>query len=241
MVPDTTGAAPGTTKVYTFVASKPGTFLYEAGLLPRAQHQVAMGLYGALVVRPTRHAASGRPTADASTAFNNEQVLVLSEIDPALNASPSTFDMRDFKPAYFLINGTVYPDTPLIGDETQRHQPGNKVLLRYVNAGAKHHSMAMLGRAADGDRRGRQPAAVPAHAGGQDDRPGADGRRDRHRSGLGAPGSKFAVYDGNLMLHNAGVDNAFGGMMTFVKVAGTPPTTDTTGPVTSACSMCRAR
>ena len=54
MVPDLTGVAAGGTKTYTFTATNPGTFLYEAGLLPNAQHQAAMGLYGALIVRPAR-------------------------------------------------------------------------------------------------------------------------------------------------------------------------------------------
>ena len=41
-----------------------------------------MGLYGALVVRP---ATAGQAYDDAATAFDDEAVLVLSEIDPALN------------------------------------------------------------------------------------------------------------------------------------------------------------
>ncbi len=53
MIPDTTGVAAGASTIYTFTASSPGTFLYEAGLTPNGQHQVAMGLYGALIVRPT--------------------------------------------------------------------------------------------------------------------------------------------------------------------------------------------
>lgn len=231
MIPDTTGAAAGTTKVYSFVAGKPGTFLYEAGLLPKTEHQVAMGLYGALIVRPS--GAPPRAYADASTAFNSEQVLVLSEIDPALNASPSTFDMRDFKPVYFLINGTVYPDTPQISDEAN-NLPGNKVLLRYVNAGAKHHSMAMLGArqvlvGEDGSAL-QNPRTLVARTMA----PGQTADALVTIPALAPAGSRLAIYDGNLMLHNGGVDSAFGGMMTFLKVAGTPPTTDITGPVASA-------
>ncbi len=69
-------------------------------------------------------------------------MLVLSEIDPALNnsANPAAFDMRNYAPRYFLINGKPYPNTAPIASAA-----GNKVLLRYVNAGAKHHSMAVLG------------------------------------------------------------------------------------------------
>ncbi|MEB0014969.1 multicopper oxidase domain-containing protein, partial [Glaciimonas sp. Cout2] len=81
MVPDRVGAAPGASTSYTFTASRPGTYLYEAGLVPNGQHQVAMGLYGALIVRP---AISGQ-AYDATTAFDDEAVLVISEIDPALN------------------------------------------------------------------------------------------------------------------------------------------------------------
>ena len=77
MSPDTTGVAAGGTATYTFVASQPGTFLYEAGLIPGKQHQVAMGMYGALVVKPADGTAYGTP----ATAFDEEALLVLSEFD----------------------------------------------------------------------------------------------------------------------------------------------------------------
>ena len=54
LIPDTTGAGAGGTQIYNFLASNPGTFLYEAGLIPGKQHQVAMGLYGALIVHTSR-------------------------------------------------------------------------------------------------------------------------------------------------------------------------------------------
>ena len=60
MAPDLAGVAPGGTKSYTFTATNPGTFLYEAGLVPGSQHQAAMGLHGALIVRPVW--SRGRPT-----------------------------------------------------------------------------------------------------------------------------------------------------------------------------------
>ena len=43
-------AASGGSVTYTFVASKPGSYIYESGTNP--QKQVRMGLFGALVVRP---------------------------------------------------------------------------------------------------------------------------------------------------------------------------------------------
>ena len=127
MVPDQVGAAAsGGTKTYTFTATRPGTYLYEAGLLPGSEYQVAMGLHGVLVVRP-----AGQPLqayADAATAFNDEALVVVSEIDPALNnsATPWTVDLRAFNPKWFLMNGNPYT-TAAAAITTSS---GNKLLLR---------------------------------------------------------------------------------------------------------------
>lgn len=232
MVPDTVGALPGTTKSYTFTATSPGTYLYEAALLPNAQHQVAMGLHGALVVRP---AATGQAYDSATTAYDAEAVLVLSELDPALNnaASPAAFDMRNFAPRYFMINGQVYPDTVAIAAA-----PGNKLLLRYVNAGVQHHSMAMLGLrqnfvAKDASLLPTGAQSVVAET--LD--PGQTGDAIATVSATTADASKFPVYDGSLKLYNNGDGSAFGGMMTFVSVTGTPATTDTIGPLSSGAAV----
>lgn len=228
MIPDTTGVPAGGTKTYTFTASRPGTYLYEAGLLTNAQHQVAMGLYGALIVRP--------PTPlqaydNAATAYNDEAVLVLSEIDPALNtsASPATFDMRNYAPTYFLINGKPYPQTAPIASA-----PGNKVLLRYVNAGIKHHSMAVLGlRQVFVAKDASLLPTLNHNVVAETLAPGQTGDAITTVPAV-TTASKFAVYDASLMLHNNGADNAFGGMLTFV-TAGTG--SGVTGPTTSAVAL----
>ena len=120
-----------------FTASRPGTFLYEAGPTPSGKQQVAMGLAGALVVLPT---PAGRAYAAAGTAYDTEDVLVLSEIDPALNnlADPATFNLRDYAPKFVLVNGQ--PTAHAI-PATQNQ----KVLVRYVNAGAENHWAGLLG------------------------------------------------------------------------------------------------
>jgi FtsP/CotA-like multicopper oxidase with cupredoxin domain len=234
MIPDLIGApaydsgtsTPGT-KSYTFTASNPGTFLYEAGLLQNAQHQVAMGLYGALIVRP---AAAGQAYADASTAYDDEALVVLSEIDPVLNGSvdPALFDLRDYAPTYFLINGKISPNTDPIATLA-----GNKVLLRYVNAGLQAHSMSVLGLnqtaiAMDGSpflyahgmvaetiSTGQTADAIITIPAGTTD------------------GSKFALYDGSFYLHNNNT-NGVGGMLTFLTVGTAVVGPDTTGPQTTA-------
>lgn len=121
---------------YDFDASDPGTYLYQSGT--DLERQVPMGLYGALIVRS---GTAGQAYDDGGTsAYDQEAVLVLGEIDPALNADPYGFNLLRWSPTYWLINGKAYPDTATIPADA-----GDRVLLRYVNAGEDHHTMTLLG------------------------------------------------------------------------------------------------
>jgi len=130
---------------YQFTAGRSGTFVYQSS--GDAGRQMAMGLYGALVVRPAGEAA-GFATGNCSTAagavygnpFDRECVLVLSAVDPNFNAAPDTFDMNDYLATYWLVNGAAYPDTSAIAAPA-----GQRLLLRYVNAGFDYTSMMLLG------------------------------------------------------------------------------------------------
>lgn len=130
-----TDAVPGGSVTRTFTAGAPGTYLYQSG--GDDGRQEAMGLAGALVVRPT---TAGQAYDDAATAFDVQQTLVLGAIDPAFNAAPETFDMGAYRATYWLINGKAYPDTAGITAAA-----GQRVLLRYVNAGYDNTTMALLG------------------------------------------------------------------------------------------------
>jgi FtsP/CotA-like multicopper oxidase with cupredoxin domain len=122
-------AQPGGTVTYSFVASKPGTFLYESGGGQLAtgtpspysspQVQVRMGLFGALIVRPSMgpnfvfnraDSEFKAPTATASSEF----LVLLSEIDPYLSSrvkKGNAFNMNTYHPRYWLINGRGFPDS----------------------------------------------------------------------------------------------------------------------------------
>ena len=231
MLPDLVGAAPATTKSYTFTASAPGTYLYEAGLLPNAQHQVAMGLYGAFIVRP---ATPSQAYDDPATAFFDEALLVLGEIDPALNnsADPATFDMRNYAPRYWLINGLAYPDSEFVIGTA-----GNTVLLRYVNAGLQHHSMALLGLSQTVIGLDGSPLAYPYRIVAESLAPGQTADVLVAVPASTAAGTRFALYDGNVLLNNNGAAG-FGGMLTFLAVGFTPPPgPDIIGPATTAVTL----
>jgi FtsP/CotA-like multicopper oxidase with cupredoxin domain len=93
---------PGGTATYSFVAGEPGTYMYESGT--NAGVQVQMGLFGAIIVRPTgagfgygytynpssRTANEGQVAyaynrADSAYSPAHEHVEILSEIDPFMH------------------------------------------------------------------------------------------------------------------------------------------------------------
>ena len=223
-----TGVAPGGTSTWTFRATRPGTFLYEAGHTDNGSRQVAMGLAGALVVLP----GDGTAYGSAASGYDDEAVLVLSEIDPALNADPLAFDLRRFKPDYRLINGRAFPETNAVPTDQ-----GHKVLLRLLNAGSLTHAMGLLG----GDQvvvgSEGHPAAYPQRLTVAAVSPGQT--LDTITTMPSGPEAKVALAEAGDVLANASqttgdpTQTATGGMLTFLDTAAPPPPTDVVGPVTS--------
>jgi hypothetical protein len=224
MIPDTTGAAAGGTKAYTFTAANPGTFLYEAGLALNTQHQVAMGLYGVLVVRPG--GSTTQAYANPDSAFNEESLVVLSEFDTALAAAPATFDMRNYNPQYFLINGKAYPAADAI-----TVTPGNRVLLRYVNAGLQAHAMTTLGLTQTIVAQDGSAYLLPHQMVSETIATGQTLDTIVTIPAAALAGTQYPLYDANMLLHNSNTAG-IGGMLTFLTVAGTT-TSGSGGPVTT--------
>jgi len=115
----TEAPASGGTVSYSFTASSPGTYLYQSG--SDQAKQVEMGLYGALIVRPTTTtcpAVDGTNCAyGPSTRYDSgrEYLLLLSEIDPVLHhaveTGTGTYDFNARRARYFFVNGRAFPDT----------------------------------------------------------------------------------------------------------------------------------
>lgn len=107
-----TAAASTGSMTYQFTANTPGTYLYQSGTNPAKQ--VQMGLFGALIVRPSGHTNWAYGSNDSQFNPNNEYIELLSEIDPILHQAVErgqSFDMADYRARYFLINGRSFPDT----------------------------------------------------------------------------------------------------------------------------------
>jgi FtsP/CotA-like multicopper oxidase with cupredoxin domain len=112
----TTSAANGGSVVYSFVAKKPGTFIYESGTDPKTQ--VTMGLFGALIVRPAQGANFVYNRTDSQFTPSEEFLALLSEVDPYQHqawslslASGNNFNMNNYRARYWLINGRGFPDS----------------------------------------------------------------------------------------------------------------------------------
>ncbi len=232
LVPDLVGVAPGGTVTYTFGADAPGTFSYEAGLLASGARQVAMGLYGALIVRPAGHPDWAYD--DPATAFDDEALLVFSEIDPDLNNDPAGFRLQEFKADYWLLNGAAYPGTAPISTTA-----GSRVLLRTLNAGVDHRAVGLLGLhqtvlAMDG-----YPLAYPYMVVAETVAAGQSLDLLVSVPAGAAPGTRYPLYETGQHLHNsgqmlpAGNAVAFGGILTFLALPDAPPGPDTFGPLAS--------
>ncbi|MEW5935683.1 MAG: ferroxidase, partial [Bacillota bacterium] len=148
--------------MYHFRAGKPGVYLYQSGTAPAVQ--VQMGLYGLIVVRPPGFDRPSSPDyrtaygARTGTGFDVERLLVLGEVDSAMHARVAAgdeFSVLDFAPDYWVINGRSYPDTDRPDyDPDLPHQPlgsavmaspGQRILLRLVNAGFLNHTVTLGG------------------------------------------------------------------------------------------------
>lgn len=109
----TNGAArAGGSVTYGFFATRPGTFLYESGTEP--QKQVRMGLFGALLVRPTSGADFAYNRVDSQFTPGDDFLVLLSEVDPYLSRAVEAgkpFNMNDYRPRYWFVNGRGFPDS----------------------------------------------------------------------------------------------------------------------------------
>ncbi|HEY0521571.1 MAG TPA: hypothetical protein VGC84_18925, partial [Ilumatobacteraceae bacterium] len=137
--------------VYTVVASKVGTSVFQPGTNPDAPRQVAMGLVGVLIVTPTGCTGDAMTCAyDGSVSYDDEALVATTDLDYEFATNPTAFNMGYFgqsrsvdgspRRVYHVINGKSFPDTDVIDVRVS-----DNVLLRTVNAGVSDRSLGLLG------------------------------------------------------------------------------------------------
>ncbi|MGQ9653413.1 MAG: hypothetical protein ACUVXD_05030 [Thermodesulfobacteriota bacterium] len=225
--------SPGGTGTYTWGPPfRPGTYVLQSGTNPAKQ--VQMGLFAAV------KKDSGAGEAYPGVSYDKELVIVFHDVDPAIHAAVDagtygpggTITSSIYRqPSYFLINGMAWPDVGL--DPVNAATPidvGERVLLRFVNAGLETHSPLLQGAymtviAEDGNKYNYSR-----------ERYGFELSPAKTVDAIFQPakaGAKFPLYDAALNLTNAGAATP-GGMLAYLQVAGT---TDTHGPVASALAL----
>jgi hypothetical protein len=158
---ESTGSAD--TVTYTFIAAKPGTYMYHSGT--EMELQVEMGLVGAIIVRPNGVSPANRYAYnDVKTKFDHEHLFLLTSIDPTVHqlAEQGRFaeiDMTTYWPVYWFINGRAAPDVMAMAfvswlphqpyNSMPRMTPGQKILMRIVGAGQGQHPFHFHGNNAD--------------------------------------------------------------------------------------------
>ena len=78
---------------------------------------------------------------DRGSAYDSEALLRAQRDRPG--AQRRAHDVRhakNYKPRYWLINGKAFPQTDLIAADA-----GDRLLLRWLNAGGTHQTMTLLG------------------------------------------------------------------------------------------------
>lgn len=225
----TAAAAPGGgTQAFTFTPDRAGTYVYQAGLTDAANpgtsvdgvREVAMGLVGALVVRPAAGSADAYDVAEST--FDDEAVLVYTDVDTHMLGNPGTFNMRDWTPNVHLINGHSYPDTPPIATALHR-----TTMLRFVNGSLLEKSPTILGTRMTQVARSGRPVPAPLSVSGRFMNTG-----DTFDATVFAnTEERFAIFDSPGVLRNdlrltAGSPNAprVGGAVTFLDSTGAAAT-----------------
>jgi VCBS repeat-containing protein len=123
-----TAVASGGNGSFSWTNLKAGTFLLQSGSHPAKQ--VQMGLYGSVVV-----------AGYSDITYDNEALLLYSEIDPVLHAPAAAAKPLNYKPKYFLINGQPYATGQL---PIAAGAAGQTLLIRLLNAGLKTHVPMLL-------------------------------------------------------------------------------------------------
>ena len=138
---------------YTFTAPAPGTYVYHSLDGANPGLHVEMGLLGALIVYPADGSRSAYG-AGTETDYEQEFLSLLTEVDPEIHIQMERghvehFTNSDRHAKVWFVNGRVFPDL-FQGDfntlfPNQPYQslalahPGDKVLVRQVNAGQDSH------------------------------------------------------------------------------------------------------
>lgn len=207
----------GGTGTYQWNDFKPGTWMLQSATNPA--RQVQMGLYAA-VKKDTVADAEAYP----GIPYDQELILVFHDIDPFLHAAiagtvPEPYLSSAYhQPRFYLINGKSYPDIP---DPVFTANIGQRLLIRFVNAGLVTHVPQILGMYMTTVAEDGIPYTYTAEQYGVEMPPAKTLDAILVPAKAGPVAGKFPIYDGRLGLSNFGTYQGTppgGGMLAYLAV-----------------------
>ena len=259
--PDLTGVPPGSSGDSSrFTLTRPGTYVYEAGITSGGARQVAMGLSGVLVVRPSlptaadsQHCAYDGATStdcvamkDALNYYDDEKVVAVNELDAAFNADPFGSDTGNYHPTNYFLDGIAYdPAKPAVDPSASGFDPtadnvrfdaapGDSVLVRYADLGLREHSLN-LGNLLQSET-ARDGFPLPYAAGEDTEFLNAGQTADAFVTipPDAVTGTRYPLYDAGFHFNN-GTAGGIGGIYTYFNVVN-GATAGAVGPVGTAAT-----
>jgi FtsP/CotA-like multicopper oxidase with cupredoxin domain len=155
---DSPSVSPRDYHLYTFTAPSAGSYLYYDAA--NGEIGRAMGLSGPMVVMP----ADGSNTLyRGGPGFERQYTLVLNELDDRLNQAiynGQDYNMTDYEPNYFFVNGLSYPYTAHDSDTLVRMNVGEDVAIRFINTGLLTNPQHFHGYHVNVATRNRRPETI---------------------------------------------------------------------------------
>ena len=140
---------------FNFSAPSAGSYLFRDNIVE--EYSQALGLMGPMVIMPnngTQSLYAGGPT------FDRQYTLLINDFDDRMNAdvaSGVSYNLDNFEPNYYFVNGLSYPDTSTDPDTKVSMLLGEDVAIRFINGGLLTHSMHFHGYHVRVIRRNRIP------------------------------------------------------------------------------------
>ena len=135
--------SPGTSASYNITAPTAGSYFFRDNKVD--EFGQAMGLTGPMVIMPNN---GSQTLYDGGPAFDRQYTLVLNDFDDRLNAATANgqrYDLNNFEPNYYFVNGLSYPNTSTDVDTKIAMSMGEDIAIRFINAGLLAHSMHFHG------------------------------------------------------------------------------------------------
>lgn len=154
----TVTVAPTASHLYSFTAPAAGSYYFTDET--NGEISRAMGLAGPLVVMPADGSSRLYP---GGPFFDRQYTVFMQEHDDRLNAAIAgggSYDMADYEPNYFFLNGLSFPDTRADADTLIVMSTGEDVAIRLINPGIIATPMHFHGYHVDVVTRDRTPEAV---------------------------------------------------------------------------------